>query len=148
MRHEVGAWQDSVGSVHDRERHRPASAGSAHVFRHAGVLGSVQGARRLGTQAASSLWLELLWQRRNRREPERGDLRGRKPVLLFAFLLQRGADSIGYRQGSLQVMVSALSLVVRAFGLRGAPPSRQARRLASVNVGVKRAQIRPPSEVR
>ena len=53
MRHEVGAWQDSVGSVHDRERHRPASAGSAYVFRHAEVLGSVQGARRLATQAAS-----------------------------------------------------------------------------------------------
>lgn len=53
MRHEVGAWQDSVGSVHDREWHRPASAGSAHVFRYAKVLGAVQEARRLVTQAAS-----------------------------------------------------------------------------------------------
>ena len=84
MRHEVGAWQDSVGSVHDRERHRPASAG-LHVSATPGssVLSKALG--WLGTQAASSLWLELLWQRRNRREPERGDLRGRKPVPLFAF---------------------------------------------------------------
>ena len=121
MRHEVGAWQDSGGSVHDRERHRPASAGSAHVFRHAGVLDSVQGARRLATQAASSLWSQRRCSTTPRRVAETR-YTGRVPTdtwpVHFRYISRRLVKEIVQQHEATRPRVKAsFSFPLRAIGL-------------------------------